>query len=145
VCAYVRVNVRVRVHVRVRVRVRVRTREESKGQHQTYTHRTYIYIPACVATSGYVGAEPKNGGEKTQNDSLVRHWYDKADMLARKKVRPDYYAVLRVSHIATEVRYVVEMYYRCRCKRILGFQFNTLLPRPMAYIAIFVWLVYGTK
>jgi hypothetical protein len=38
-----------------------------------------------------------------QNDSLVRHWYEKADMQQRKKLRTDYYAVLRVSPIASEV------------------------------------------
>jgi len=38
-----------------------------------------------------------------QNDSLVRHWYEKADMQQRKKLRPDYYAILRVSPIASEV------------------------------------------
>ena len=46
-----------------------------------------------------------------QNDSLIRHWYDKADMLERKKHRPDYYSILRVSAIATEGE--IKAAYRC--------------------------------
>ena len=47
-----------------------------------------------------------------QSDSLVRHWYDKADMLVRKKVRPDYYAILKVSPIAVEME--IKNAYRAR-------------------------------
>lgn len=48
---------------------------------------------------------------RRQHDTLIRHWYDKADMLERKKHRPDYYGILRVSAIATEGE--IKAAYRC--------------------------------
>ena len=37
-----------------------------------------------------------------EHDTVFRHWYDKADFEVRKRERPDYYTILKVSTVATE-------------------------------------------
>jgi len=46
------------------------------------------------------------------NDTLVRHWHQKADFEVRKKTRPNYYAILGISTIATEGE--IKMAYKAR-------------------------------
>eukprot|EP00960_Hanusia_phi_P064852 765939-Hanusia_phi.AAC.6 len=59
-----------------------------------------------------------------EQDNLFRHWYDKADFEVRKRERPDYYAILRVSTVATESE-IKSAYKRSSAQAFFLFSFKS--------------------